>query len=199
LPLALRVTGARLATRPHWRLGRLASRLGERHRRLDELAAGDLAVRASLALSYQGLGEAERRAFRLVGLLQVPEVVPWMLSVLLDVPAVEAEDVLERLADARLLDAVGEDVAGQVRYRLHDLFRLFANERLAEEDMLATGEPALERALQSYLAVPQESVRRLCLRSARLAGQSAVTVPPEVAATLVRASRPVPWSPRGWW
>src|SRR5574341_685052 len=55
LPLALRVAGVRLAAKPHWRLGRLANRLGDPHRRLHELAVGDLAVRASLALSYQRL------------------------------------------------------------------------------------------------------------------------------------------------
>lgn len=171
LPLALRVAGARLAAKPHWRLKRLANRLAQPHRRLDELAAGDLAVRASLALSYQRLGEGERRAFRLLGLLEVPDVAPWMLSVLLDVAAAEAEDMLERLADARLLHAVGEDAAGQVRYRLHDLFRLFAIERLAEEDASAVGRAALEQRLRSHLA--------------------AETIPGEVAATVVRPYQPV--------
>ena len=63
LPLALRIVGARLAAKSHWRAQRLADRLGAHHRRLDELAVGDLEVRASFALSYQAVGEAERRAF----------------------------------------------------------------------------------------------------------------------------------------
>jgi hypothetical protein len=38
LPLALRIAEARLAAKPHWRLQRLADRLGAQQRRLDELA-----------------------------------------------------------------------------------------------------------------------------------------------------------------
>jgi DNA-binding SARP family transcriptional activator/transcriptional regulator with XRE-family HTH domain len=186
LPLALRIVGARLAAKPHWRLQRLADRLGAQHRRLDELATGDLEVRASVALSYQGLGELERRAFRLLGLLEVPDFAPWMLSALLEVPAAEAEDVAERLADAQLLDTVGEDAAGQLRYRFHDLLRLYARERLAAEDTPATRDAALERTLQTYFATAQEWVRGLRLRSPELPGL-APAVPHDVTAKLARS------------
>lgn len=70
LPLAVRIAGARLAARPHWPLTRMADLLADEHRRLDELAHGDLEVRASLSLSYQGLGEEHRRLFRRLGLHQ---------------------------------------------------------------------------------------------------------------------------------
>jgi hypothetical protein len=137
LPLALRIVGARLAARPHWRLQLLADRLRGDHR-LEELTVGDLDVRASFALSYQGLAEVEQRAFRLLGLLEVPDFAPWMLSALLNVPTTEAEAIAERLSDARLLDTVGEDATGQIRYRLHDLLRLYARERLTVEDTRRT-------------------------------------------------------------
>jgi len=189
LPLALRIAGARLAARPHWRLRRLADRLGAQQRRLDELATGDLEVRASVALSYQALGAAERRAFRLLGLLEVPDFAPWMLSALLDVPAPAAEEVTERLADAQLLDTVGEDAAGQLRYRFHDLLRLYARERLAEEETPATRDAALQRTLQTYFTAAQEWVRGLRLRPPDLPGQATPAVPHDVGATLARSYR----------
>jgi DNA-binding SARP family transcriptional activator/transcriptional regulator with XRE-family HTH domain len=188
LPLALRIAGARLAARPHWRLRRLADRLGVQQRRLDELATGDLEVRASVALSYQGLGATERRAFRLLGLLEVPDFAPWMLSALLEVPAAQAEEIAERLADAQLLDTVGEDDAGQLRYRFHDLLRLYARERLAEEDKPAVRDAALERTLQTYFATAKEWVRGLRLRPPDLPGQ-ATTAGPHDVATLARSYR----------
>ncbi len=189
LPLALRIVGARLAARPHWRLGRLAERLGSQQRRLDELASGDLEVRASVALSYQGLAATQRRAFRLLGLLEVPDFAAWMLAALLDAPVAAAEEVVECLADAQLLDSVGEDAAGQLRYRFHDLLRLYARERLAQEDTLATRRAALERTLQTYFSTAQQWVGGLRLRAADLGGQATAAVPGDVAATLARSYR----------
>jgi DNA-binding SARP family transcriptional activator/tetratricopeptide (TPR) repeat protein len=189
LPLALRIAGARLAAKPHWRLQRLADRLGAQQRRLDELATGDLEVRASVALSYQGLGATERRAFRLLGLLEVPDFAPWMLAALLEVPAAQAEDILERLADAQLLDTVGEDPAGQLRYRFHDLLRLYARERLAEEDTPATCDAALERTLQTYFATARDWVRGLRLRPTDLPRQATLAVRPDITTTLARSYR----------
>src|SRR5215471_15065875 len=168
LPLALRIVGARLAAKPHWQIQRLAARLGAHHRRLDELTVGDLEVRAGFALSYRGVGEVERRAFRLLGLLEVPDFAPWMLSALLDVPAGEAEEIAERLADAQLLDVLGEDAAGQIRYRCHDLLRLFAREQLAAEETPASRRAALDRTLQAYFTTAQQAVRQLRLRPAEL-------------------------------
>ena len=95
LPLALRIVGARLPGKPHWRLQRLTDRLGAENLRLDELVAGDLEVRVSVALSYSGLGVFERRAFRLLGLVQAPDVAPSMLSALLDIKAMEADNIAE--------------------------------------------------------------------------------------------------------
>jgi NB-ARC domain len=168
LPLALRIVGARLAAKPHWRIQRLADRLAAHHRRLDELTVGDLEVRASFALSHQGVGAVERRAFRLLGLLRVPDFAPWMLSALLDIPVPDAEEIAEHLADAQLLDAVGEDAAGQIRYRCHDLIRLIARERLAADETPAARRAALERTLQTYSTRAHTAVRQLPLRPPEL-------------------------------
>ena len=187
LPLALRIVGARLAAKPHWRVQRLADRLAAQHRRLDELAVGDLEVRASFALSYQGVGAVERRAFRLLGLLRVPDFAAWMLSALLDIPVPDAEEIAERLADAQLLDAVGEDAAGQIRYRCHDLLRLFASERLAAEETPATRRAALERTLQTYFTRAHVAVRELRLRPPELPDRPAPRIPRDPAERLAES------------
>ena len=187
LPLALRIAGARLAAKPRWRLQRLAHRLAEQQRRLDELTAGDLEVRASVGLSYYGLGEREQRAFRLLGLLEVPDFAPWMLAALLDIPAPEAEEVADHLADAQLLDPIGDDATGQLRYRFHDLLRLYARERLAAEDTSATRRAALERTLQTYFERAQEAVSQLRLRPPELPGATAPAPPHDAQGGLAAA------------
>ncbi len=187
LPLALRIAGAKLAARPRWRLQRLVDRLGEEHGRLDELAAGDLEVRASVALSYQSLDERQRQAFRLLGLLEVGNFAAWMLAALLDIPGADAESLAEELVDAQLLETPGEDGAGQVRYRFHDLIRLFARERLAAEETPATRHAALQRTLQTYFTAAQDSLLRLRLRLPQPPAQPTRIVPRDITSTLARA------------
>jgi DNA-binding SARP family transcriptional activator len=157
LPLAVRIAGARLAARPQWRLGLLAERLADERRRLDELATGDLEVRASLALSYQGRNQEERRLFRRLGLLAAPSFPAWVAATLLEVELAQGEDLLERLVDAQLVEAAGEDQAGQLRYRLHDLLRVFARERLHAEEPTSAQQASLERVLEAYLTLAERA------------------------------------------
>ena len=152
LPLALRIAGARLAGRPRWSLDRLSRLLDDEAGRLDELAAGDLEVRASLALSYRSLPAPVRRAFRLLGVAGVGEFSPWLLAPLLDVPVAQAERLTAQLADACLLDPVTR--AGTDRYRLHDLVRVYARECGDDEEPPARRE-AFVRLLGGWLALAE--------------------------------------------
>jgi DNA-binding SARP family transcriptional activator/tetratricopeptide (TPR) repeat protein len=160
LPLAVRIAGARLAARPHWSLDRLAGLLRDERRRLDELVVADLDVRAGLMLSYRGLDPTARRALRLLGLLDAPAVAGWVVAALLDVPVEHGERVAEELIDAALLSAE-ESAAGAVRYRRHDLVRLFARERSMAEDTEAARRAALERAVGGWLALAESADERL--------------------------------------
>ncbi|NUR83776.1 MAG: AAA family ATPase, partial [Nonomuraea sp.] len=135
LPLALRIAGARLAGRPDWSVATMADRLGDERRRLHELVAGDLAVRASLAASYTALERSSRpvdrlaaRTLALLGLLHVPEVTAEAAAALLDADPADADLALERLAGAHLIE-----LARPGRYQLHDLVRLFAGELRPED------------------------------------------------------------------
>jgi tetratricopeptide (TPR) repeat protein len=130
-------------------------------------------------MSYYGLGETEQRAFRLLGLLEVPDFASWMLAALLDVSAPEAEEVADHLADAQLLDTLGDDATGQLRYRFHDLVRLYAREQLAVDETAATRRAALERTLQIYFERAWAAVRQLRLRPPELPGATSPTFPPD--------------------
>ncbi|MFE0106160.1 BTAD domain-containing putative transcriptional regulator [Streptomyces sp. NPDC059009] len=151
LPLALRIAGARLATRRHWTPRVLADRLDDERRRLDELAVGDLEVRAGLGLSYETLDPDARTVLRRIAVLGPCDVAPWMVALLVDACEDDAEEVLERLVDAQLLDWTGTDAAGQSRYRAHDLVRVYAAERAEAEDAADERRAAVGRALAAGL------------------------------------------------
>ncbi|MEJ3745778.1 BTAD domain-containing putative transcriptional regulator [Actinomycetes bacterium KLBMP 9797] len=149
LPLAVRIAGAKLAQRPAWSLAVLADRLRLERHRLDELRAGDLAVRASVELSYRQLPPVAARAFRLLSTLGPGPVPAWVPAALIGAPS--TEDVVDLLVDANLLQLVGMDCAGQARYRLHDLLRCYGAER-AEEDAEPDRRAAVARVLDGWLA-----------------------------------------------
>lgn len=161
LPLALRIAGAKLARRPDWTLGYLAGRLAG-DRRLDELTAGDLAVRGSLGIGYRDLSPPQQCLFRRLGRLSAPDFAPWVAAAMLQVPESEAERAIDALVEAGLLRPLGVDAAGQPRYRLHDLTRLYARERATlEEPDAAALAPYARRVLHltrrsRELLVPQE-------------------------------------------
>ncbi|MFE2408219.1 ATP-binding protein [Kitasatospora sp. NPDC059408] len=155
MPLAVRIAGARLAARPRWSLARLAELLRDERRRLDELAAGDLAVRAGFAVGYTRLSEPTRRTFRLLGLLDAADFAPWAAAALADVPLEEAERQLEELIDAQLLQETGTEP--HLRYRFHDLVRLYAREHAHATDTPADRADALERAFGAWLWLAEQA------------------------------------------
>jgi transcriptional regulator with XRE-family HTH domain len=130
LPLALRLAGNRLASRPHWDIANLVYQLSDRRHRLSALSAGDRQVRTAFEVSYRQCRAETQRVFRRLCLAAGPEVTVATVALVAQVDLVAAERSLEELVDASLLDAR----AARGRYALHDLLRLFATERLAEEE-----------------------------------------------------------------
>ncbi|WP_069463958.1 ATP-binding protein, partial [Actinacidiphila rubida] len=144
LPLALRVAGNWLATRTGWTVRRLADRLALQERRLDTLAAGDIRVSAAFDLSYRQLTPDAARLFRLLALVDGPDVSVAGSARLTGQELFDAEDTLEELVETGLLGS------HQDRYRLHDLLRLYARERLGAEEsaeVAAAARSALHRWL----------------------------------------------------
>ncbi|WP_328881003.1 AfsR/SARP family transcriptional regulator [Streptomyces sp. NBC_00299] len=148
LPLAIRIAASRLAARRTWTVSVLAAKLADERRRLDELQAGDLAVKATFELGYGALDPAQARAFRLLGLADGPDISLAAAAAVLDLPAEDTEDLLESLVDTSLLES-----AAAGRYRFHDLVRLYAR-ACAERDEQPPSEreEALSRLLDFYLA-----------------------------------------------
>lgn len=156
LPLALRIAGTRLATRPAWTVAHLVARLTDADRRLAALTVGDTGVAAAFALSHAQLSEPARALFR--RLAHVPGVCfsPEIAAVLAGIDPEDAVDGLDELVELGLLLPEPE---GADRYRFHDLIRLYAAERLRIE------EPAGSRAATS------RRLNRWLLETAIVAGR----------------------------
>ncbi|MEU1310570.1 tetratricopeptide repeat protein [Streptomyces cinnamoneus] len=150
LPLAVWVAGARLAARPHWPLAKVARALADEQRKLDELAVGHIAVRASLELTYRAMAAGTQHALRMLALLPGPDFGAWALAALLDVDLSRAENVLDDLVEVHLVGVRSVGTTG-FRYQLHDLVRLLGRERAEQEDSPQDRTAALTRLLGASL------------------------------------------------
>jgi DNA-binding SARP family transcriptional activator len=129
-PLALRIAGAKLASKPHWRIERLVGLLRQEHDR----AAGHptlvpRAVRSCLAVCYRGLPSDAQRLLDRISELDLAEITAPESASLLNLPPGHAEEALEHLSDARVIDVSPSTSSGYARYRVHDLVRSFARSR----------------------------------------------------------------------
>ncbi|MFE3460961.1 BTAD domain-containing putative transcriptional regulator [Nocardiopsis aegyptia] len=158
LPLALRIVAARLAAKPHWTLSTIVARLSDERHRLDELAHGDMTVRASLALTYNGLDEPDARLFALLGLVAGATVPVWAAGALLDDRRARPADLVEPLLDTHMLDTVGSDCAGEPVYRFHHLVREYAMEK--GRDLSAERE-RVRRLVGGWLFLVEEANRKV--------------------------------------
>ncbi len=147
LPLAVRIAGQRLLSRPHERLGKLVARLAAEGRRLDGLQAGSLRVRAAFALSYRQLPADTRTFLRRAALAAGADFSPETGALLAGLPYDDAVACAEELTDAGLLQS---DAAAE-RYRFHDLLRLYAAEQVAIEDGPEIRDAALDRTARWML------------------------------------------------
>ena len=145
MPLALRIIGNRLVSRPGWDAAQLAARLADEEHRLDQFKAGDLKIATAFGMSYEQLAEAARRVFRRLAVVPGRDYDAALAAVAGEVPVEVAWDALDELVDLGLLL---DSAAG--RYRFHDLVRLFARTRLEEEQSPAERE-ALTARVTSWL------------------------------------------------
>jgi tetratricopeptide (TPR) repeat protein len=140
LPLATRLAAARMLTWPAGTLREWAEELAERTGRLDRLQAGDRAVRGAFDASYQASSPAARTLFRRLSLAPGPDFDAALAAVLTGVDTgttAGTDDDADRSAgDLAELATYGlvQPATATGRYRMHDLLRLFADERLLADE-----------------------------------------------------------------
>ncbi|MFG3525458.1 BTAD domain-containing putative transcriptional regulator [Streptomyces sp. NPDC047917] len=142
LPLALRVTAARLAGRPTWTLAGLADELADERSRLTFLDVDDTGVSAALRLTVQQLPQDAVHQLARLGHHPGSHFDPYTAAALAGTDPVVATAALERLAAAHLVTETGPG-----RWILHDLVRLYARGMAPEG-----GPEALIGVLDHYIA-----------------------------------------------
>jgi DNA-binding SARP family transcriptional activator len=118
LPLALQTAAARLRDRPGWTTRQLVDQLADDKVRARFLNTGDRGVTEVLARSYLKLTADQQHLFRLLGTHPGLDFDVSLAAAVMDCPLDEAENRLEELLDANLLE---QRTFG--RYHLHALVR----------------------------------------------------------------------------
>jgi hypothetical protein len=162
LPYAVTLAARRILIRRTWTIRYLADRLRPADHRLDELGRPHQALRMSFDLSYDTVDSEQRRVLGLLALHPGKDATVPSVAALGNIPAAQAEQVLEDLLDVSLLI---QETAG--RYKVHDLLRLYALERvkgnLSPEDRAV----AQVRVVDWYLRTVDAANRQLNSTSRR--------------------------------
>ncbi|MGW4549270.1 ATP-binding protein [Streptomyces violaceorubidus] len=164
LPVALRVAAARLVTDEHaMSIAELAAELDDEAHRLAGLALDgeESSVSAVLGASYRMLPPDAARLYRLLGWLPFGRFDLGVAAVAVGADTRGAQRLLRVLAKASLVEGARDG-----RYRMHDLVRLHARERAAEEEPHTEEAALTERVGTHYLALT--AFADLALRRERL-------------------------------
>ncbi|MFG6502542.1 helix-turn-helix domain-containing protein [Microbacterium sp. P05] len=126
LPLALRIAGNQISSRPAWTVEDFVKRLRAHATRLRHLVAGDLRVESTFSLSYEALTPRSQQVFRSIPLLVGSSFRADMAASIHGFDGEVTREILDEMTDLALLEPLSGD-----RYRMHDLLRIFAEERLS--------------------------------------------------------------------
>ncbi|MFK4082590.1 BTAD domain-containing putative transcriptional regulator [Kribbella sp. NPDC020789] len=195
LPLALMVVAARLASGAV-DLPEVVDRLGEEHIRLDELAIGDVDVRAGIALSYDGhLSAPAQRLLRRVAAASVTTWPAWLAGVLLEDELLLGPRALDELVDVHLVEPCGRDVAGQLRFTLHPLVATFAGERAAREEDANAVARCRRAAAMAWLGLASQADDGFGHGMSPVIGPDGATIPAGLppARVCVATEQPAAW------
>ncbi|MFI5614890.1 helix-turn-helix domain-containing protein [Amycolatopsis sp. NPDC051903] len=151
-PIALRIAGNRLLSRPGWDPEGLIRQLECEDSRLDQLAAGDLRVDATFASSYRSLHPITQLVFRRLALVPGEDSSQRSAAIVSGLPPRDLARRLDDLAEHSLVS-----VAPGHRVVLHPLVRLFAGERLRADDDADAVTEASTRLMSWLLATARSA------------------------------------------
>ncbi|MFI0718399.1 ATP-binding protein [Streptomyces sp. NPDC021224] len=163
LPLAVCLASARLASRPRQRVAALADALAPD---ADGLAAldieGETTVRKALDATYGSLGPDAALLYRRLGQLPLAVFDPPTAAAACARPQRWAEDRLDQLTEANLLEATGPEHGGRSPgYRFHDLVRVHAGALGAADTADGGPDTTLRRVSDWYLHTATAAQARL--------------------------------------
>lgn len=102
-----------------------------------------------------------RQLFQRLGAYTDTEVPAWVAAALMDVPEQVAEDLIEGLVDARLVEVRGCRRGTRSRYDMHSLVRLYARERYLADEPEADRAATALRMLGGWLYLAEQAQARL--------------------------------------
>jgi tetratricopeptide (TPR) repeat protein/transcriptional regulator with XRE-family HTH domain len=146
LPLAIRITAARLAHRRNPSTDEVLADLSRERRRLAHFADEKQNVTAAFEMSFHHLPEDAQRTFASLGLIPGPDFDAYAAASL--VGAADISDVKARLDTLLDHNLLIDDTPG--RFRFHDLVREFAQDKSAD-----ASRDDLDRLLDFYLFCAQ--------------------------------------------
>ncbi|MEU4564203.1 tetratricopeptide repeat protein [Actinoplanes sp. NPDC023936] len=175
LPLAIRLTGARMVSRPRWSAAGLAERLRSVRQRLEHFRSGDMSVVAAFALSYENLRPEVQQVFRAMGLGPGGNLGAPAIAALAGMPVADAEAILEELIDVHLVEEPSDG-----HYGMHDLLRQHARDVAVRIDRPGDLRAAQIRLLTHYLAraAPASAILDPTCRPITMPGNLTADVPP---------------------
>ncbi len=165
LPIALRVCGARLASRD--RLLPLSEFVRSIEEATDRLAAlsgsGNYAINAVFDVAYDTLAEDARLVYRRMGLHPAGDITIASMAALCDLPTAATEAALRQLDDAHLVQRTHPET-----YRVHDLIRIHARNRNGSDDTLQLSVDATRRLVEWVCAAVSTADRAVFADRLRL-------------------------------
>ncbi|GGW56852.1 hypothetical protein GCM10010381_47860 [Streptomyces xantholiticus] len=152
LPLVLTIAAAQLTADPGLPLTTLAADLADTRTRLQALryqeqGGRSLGMQAAFDLSYRRMDDQPARLFRLLSLNPGPDLSTDTAAALAGQPVRPARQSLAALTRAGL---ISEQPIGSGRWRMHDLTRLYADDKCRRQDSDLSRQQALSRLFEHY-------------------------------------------------